>query len=102
LQAFIACSWGTEYIGYVLVCYGAVDALSSYSFGYVIKSVGRVPIFFFAATINATLLVVYFTWMPTGEENYVLFICAGLWGMADAVWQTQINGERLRRYRQVV
>merc|ERR1719361_2176149 len=25
------------------------------------------------------------------DQQYVLFIVAGLWGIADAVWQTQIN-----------
>jgi hypothetical protein len=30
-------------------------------------------------------------WKPSEDEIYVLFIIAGLWGLADAVWQTQIN-----------
>jgi predicted MFS family arabinose efflux permease len=74
----MACSWGTEYIGYVLLCYGLFDAAGSYSFGYIIKYVGRVPIFLFAAAIHLTLFVLFFHWMPTGKNNYVLFICAGL------------------------
>lgn len=32
-----------------------------------------------------------FIWKPTENQIYVLFILAGLWGLADAVWQTQIN-----------
>jgi len=32
-----------------------------------------------------------FIWKPSENEIYVLFILAGLWGLADAVWQTQIN-----------
>lgn len=32
-----------------------------------------------------------FLWKPSENQIYVLFILAGLWGLADAVWQTQIN-----------
>jgi hypothetical protein len=30
-------------------------------------------------------------WKPSEDQMYVLFILAGSWGLADAVWQTQIN-----------
>ncbi|CAG0923128.1 unnamed protein product, partial [Notodromas monacha] len=90
-RAFIACSWGTENIGYVLMCFGVVDAVSSYAFGYVIKLTGRIPLFIAAATMNIVMLIVFFEWMPTPDEKWVLFVSAGVWGMSDAVWQTQIN-----------
>jgi hypothetical protein len=32
-----------------------------------------------------------FIWKPSEDQIFVLFILAGLWGLADAVWQTQIN-----------
>ena len=32
-----------------------------------------------------------FLWKPSANQIVVLFILAGLWGLADAVWQTQIN-----------
>lgn len=32
-----------------------------------------------------------FLWKPSENQLIVLFILAGLWGLADAVWQTQIN-----------
>jgi len=32
-----------------------------------------------------------FIWKPSENQIYILFILAGLWGLADAVWQTQIN-----------
>jgi hypothetical protein len=32
-----------------------------------------------------------FFWKPSANQIIVLFILAGLWGLADAVWQTQIN-----------
>ncbi|CAF4509346.1 unnamed protein product, partial [Rotaria magnacalcarata] len=32
-----------------------------------------------------------FIWKPSEDQIAVLFVLAGLWGLADAVWQTQIN-----------
>jgi hypothetical protein len=31
------------------------------------------------------------TWTPTAATWYVVYILAALWGVADAIWQTQIN-----------
>lgn len=31
-------------------------------------------------------------WRPHPESPLVFFTIAGLWGVGDAVWQTQING----------
>jgi len=31
-------------------------------------------------------------WRPAVNEEYVLYILSGLWGMSDGIWQTQING----------
>lgn len=30
-------------------------------------------------------------WKPSSNQIIILFILAGLWGLSDAVWQTQIN-----------
>lgn len=32
-------------------------------------------------------------WRPHPESPLVFFAIAGLWGVGDAVWQTQINGK---------
>jgi hypothetical protein len=34
-----------------------------------------------------------FLWKPNLDQKFVLFVIAGLWGVADAIWQTQINGK---------
>jgi len=31
-------------------------------------------------------------WLPAADEEYVLYVLSGLWGMSDGVWETQING----------
>lgn len=74
-----------------MIVYGVCDAICSFSFGFIIKKIGRIPIFLFGALVNIVVCVVFFTWKPNPEEAYLFYILAGLWGVADAVWQTQIN-----------
>jgi hypothetical protein len=35
------------------------------SFGYLIKLVGRIPVFILGATINIIVIIVMFSWQPT-------------------------------------
>ncbi|XP_059089375.1 UNC93-like protein [Tigriopus californicus] len=88
---FVSCAYGVQNVGYVVIAYGVSDAVCSFSFGFLIKKVGRVPIFLFGTLVNIVVIVVFFTWSPNPEEQYVFYILAALWGVADAVWQTQIN-----------
>ncbi|CAF0796002.1 unnamed protein product [Brachionus calyciflorus] len=90
-KSFISCVKGVDFVGYIMICYGVSDTLGSYGFGYVIKYIGRIPCFLIAAAMNyATILLMIF-WKPSLETSYVLFIIAIMWGLSDAVWQTQIN-----------
>jgi len=91
-QAYISCAWDVGQVGYVLICYGACDALASISFGPVVRKIGRVPVFIFGSLINAGVIVTLFQWKPDPEESAIFFVIAGLWGIGDAIWQTQING----------
>lgn len=84
-QAFIACAWGVEHIGYVLMCYGAADALGSITCGSIVKKVGRIPIFLFAAALNLSLIIAMFIWRPNPHEPAAFFVIAALWGLADSV-----------------
>ena len=92
---FITCIYGVDYVGWVLITYGVCDAICSLSFGVIIKYTGRPIIYIFGAVVNLTVIVTLLTWELTEEvleQQYVFFILAGLWGVSDAVWQTQING----------
>jgi predicted MFS family arabinose efflux permease len=90
-QAYITCSWGIGNVGYVLICYGVCDAIASISFGPVIRYLGRVPIFIFGALINVAMIITMFYWKPDPSTPVIFFVIAGFWGIADAIWQTQIN-----------
>lgn len=90
-KAYVACAWGLHYIGFVAICFGVVNAIVSLTSGIMVKLVGRIPIFIVAATANVTTFISLLFWKPTSEEYIIFFVVAGVWGMADAVWQTQIN-----------
>lgn len=86
------CAWGIEKIGYVLICYGVVDAISSLGCAPIVKYTGRITIFILGASVNIATIIVMLTWKPSPEQPIMFFVVAGLWGFADAIWQTQING----------
>ena len=52
-------------------------------------------IFSFGAVLNYSLIYTLFQWSPTYQSNKVIYFCiSGLWGVSDAIWQTQINGKK--------
>ena len=95
------CLYGVGQVGWVLMTYGVCDALFSISFGVIIKYTGRPPIYLLGAGINLTVIIIMLTWeLPPDvhDKQWIFFILAGMWGIADAVWQTQINGKQAIQY----
>jgi len=88
---FVTCAYGVHTVGRVLIVFGVCDALASIGFGFVIKKIGRMPIFILGALINLTVIVVMLCWTPTTTTVGVVYVLASLWGIGDAIWQTQIN-----------
>lgn len=44
------------------------------------------------AIVHVSLIVVLLHWKPNPDNPYVFYTVSGLWGVGDAVWQTQVNG----------
>ena len=78
-------------MGKVMMTYGAANALISISTSFVTKRTGRMPVFLFAALINAGALAAMLAWTPTVKTLPVVYTLAALWGVSDAIWQAQIN-----------
>ena len=95
---YVSCVLGVHNVGFVLITYGVFDAICSVSFGAVIKFTGRVPIFLLGAIINIVVVVIFFEWSPLPSQEYLFYILAAMWGISDAVWQTQINGEHMDKH----
>lgn len=75
-----------------MVCNGICQAISSYVFGRLVKYTGRIFVFVVAALINYGVIILMFLWSPKQSQMALLFVIAGLWGIADAIWQTQVIG----------
>ncbi|CAL4066106.1 unnamed protein product, partial [Meganyctiphanes norvegica] len=89
--SYVQCGLGVEMVGYVLICYGVVDSIFSLSLSHVVKLVGRIPVFTMGAVINFSVIIALLFWVPDPDQPVLFFVFAGLWGVSDAVWQTQIN-----------
>ncbi|XP_015174573.1 PREDICTED: UNC93-like protein [Polistes dominula] len=91
-QAYISCVLGVHKVGYVMICFGVVNAGCSLLFGSLMKFVGRQPLMALGAIVHACLIVVLLLWKPRPDNPYIFYSVSGLWGVGDAVWQTQVNG----------
>ncbi|CAD1474028.1 unnamed protein product, partial [Heterotrigona itama] len=91
-QAYISCALGVHRVGYVMICFGVVNAACSLVFGSLMKFVGRQPLMVLGAIVHVSLIVVLLHWKPNPDNPYVFYTVSGLWGVGDAVWQTQVNG----------
>ena len=86
---------GIHNVGYVMICFGVVNAACSLLFGSIMKFVGRAPLMALGAVVHACLVGVLLIWRPHPDSPLVFFTISGLWGVGDAVWQTQVNGNYL-------
>ena len=58
--------------------YKSTDALAKHSFGYVIKLVGRIPVFILGAAINIIVIIVMLSWQPTLANQPGTVVCLTL------------------------
>ncbi|XP_047114462.1 UNC93-like protein [Schistocerca piceifrons] len=91
-QAYVSCALGVHNVGFVMICFGVVNAICSLLFGSVMKFVGRFPLMALGALVHACLVGVLLIWRPNPATPLVFYAISGLWGVGDAVWQTQVNG----------
>ncbi|CAG9855697.1 unnamed protein product [Phyllotreta striolata] len=91
-QAYVSCALGIPSVGYVMICFGCVNAVCSLLFGSIMKYVGRAPIMGLGVLVHGGLQTWMLIWRPHPDTPFKFFMAAGLWGVGDAVWQTQVNG----------
>ncbi|XP_055938334.1 protein unc-93 homolog A-like isoform X1 [Argiope bruennichi] len=90
-KAYVACAWGMYHVGLVFICFGVVDAVMSFCAGRLVKYVSRMAIMFVGAAGNLGVCIVLFLWEPNSDQSVVFFVLVGIWGLSDAIWQTQLN-----------
>ncbi|KAF6116883.1 unc-93-like protein A [Phyllostomus discolor] len=90
-RSYVTCALGIHFVGYVMICFSATNALCSELYGKVSQYTGRIPLYAFGAVTQLSCSVALLLWRPSPDQLAVFFVFSGLWGMADAVWQTQNN-----------
>ncbi|XP_052025761.1 protein unc-93 homolog A isoform X2 [Apodemus sylvaticus] len=90
-KSYVTCALGIHFVGYVMICFSAMTALCSLLYGKISKHTGRAALYMLGAAIHLSCIVVFLLWHPNPAQLPVFFVLSGLWGMADAVWQTQNN-----------
>ena len=64
----MTCAYGVHIVGRVLIVFGICDAAASVGFGFIIKKIGRIPIFILGATINILVIIVMLSWSPARDQ----------------------------------
>uniref|UniRef100_F7F0N8 Protein unc-93 homolog A n=1 Tax=Monodelphis domestica TaxID=13616 RepID=F7F0N8_MONDO len=90
-KSYVTCALGIRYVGYVMICFSATNSLSSMLFGKISQYTGRIALFVLGAVIHLSCIISLLLWKPHPSQMAVFFIFPALWGMADAILQTQTN-----------
>ncbi|XP_052248265.1 protein unc-93 homolog A-like isoform X2 [Dreissena polymorpha] len=90
-KSYVGCALGIENIGFVMICYGVVDAVCSLLFGRLVQFVGHIPFFILAFLLQGGLQITFLVWVPDPSRPVLFYVFAALWGAGDAIIQTQIN-----------
>nr|XP_004459514.2 protein unc-93 homolog A isoform X2 [Dasypus novemcinctus] len=91
-RSYVTCALGIQFVGYMMICFAASDSLFSMLYGKISKYTGRIVLYILGAMIQLACIIAFLLWKPHPSQLAVFFIFPALWGMADAVWQTQNNG----------
>lgn len=90
-KSYVTCALGIQFVGYVMMCFAATDSLCSLLCGRLARYTGRPVLYALGAITNFSCIIALLLWRPHPAQLPLFFVFPGLWGLADAVWQTQNN-----------
>ncbi|XP_066450655.1 protein unc-93 homolog A-like [Eleutherodactylus coqui] len=90
-KSYVTCILGLKYLGFIMICFGVTNSICAAIFGKLAQYTGRVPLFLLGAAINIGCIIGFLIWKPADGNFAVFFVMSGLWGAADAVWQTLLS-----------
>ncbi|UJR18108.1 hypothetical protein I4U23_005008 [Adineta vaga] len=90
-KAFISCTNNPKYVGLVFIVYGVCNSIGCFTFGQLIKIIGRCPFLICAVLIDCSLVITMLIWKPGDNTLVILCVIIGLWGITDGIWLTQIT-----------
>ena len=87
------CALGIHQIGAVMMCFGAMTALSALFIGAISRHIKRLAIMTSGTLFNTGLLIVLLWWKPRHDDLPMFYVIASCLGLCDAIWQTQTNSK---------
>ncbi|KAM6185266.1 protein unc-93 homolog A [Rhynchocyon petersi] len=90
-KSYVTCALGIHFVGYVMICFAGTDSLCSLLYGKLSQYTGRIAIYALGALTQLGCIVALLLWKPYPDQLAVFFVFSALWGVSDAVWQTQNN-----------
>ncbi|XP_033000068.1 protein unc-93 homolog A [Lacerta agilis] len=90
-KSYVTCALGINFVGYVMICFSAANSLCSLLFGKISQFTGRKILFAMGGFLNLACIIGLLLWKPRPSHLALFFVFPALWGVADAIWQTQTN-----------
>ncbi|CAL1528610.1 unnamed protein product, partial [Lymnaea stagnalis] len=92
-QAFVSCSMGVEWVGFVMMAYGASTAMFATVANYLARYLGRVVLMITFIVVDSGLLVTMLLWTPGHGQvsTIIIFSMAVAEGVSEGISQPQFN-----------
>uniref|UniRef100_A0A673AZ13 Protein unc-93 homolog A n=1 Tax=Sphaeramia orbicularis TaxID=375764 RepID=A0A673AZ13_9TELE len=88
---YVTCALGIHFVGFIMMCsVPPTHSVLSCSGGWA-RYTGRGALLCLSALTNFACILALLFWRPHPDDLPVFFVFPALWGMADAIWQTQTN-----------
>ncbi|PVD37677.1 hypothetical protein C0Q70_00276 [Pomacea canaliculata] len=88
-QAFISCSVGIQWVGYVMASFGVLTAAQALGLNFLARYIGRQLLFPAAALADMSVAVAMLLWNPVGADVGLFFILPTVSGFAEGIFQAQ-------------
>ncbi|KAM4865794.1 protein unc-93 homolog A isoform 1-T1 [Thomomys bottae] len=90
-RSYTTCALGIHFVGYVMICFSGTTSVCSLLYGKLSRHTGRAAIYALGAVTHLSCIITLLLWHPRPTQMAAFFLLPSLWGLSDAVWQTQNN-----------
>ena len=91
-QGFLHCIHDDDVTTTYITTFSLLTCLTCLLLSPINRYLGRMVPFGIAAILNAVVMATLLLWSPTASDSHVFLIMAALWGVANGIWTTQLQG----------
>lgn len=92
MKAYVTCPLGMNMLGYVTVCYGVCNALTTAATGPLARRIGWTNILYIGFMITIVIFVVKVVWYPIPSDTIAIFALFAACGAADPLFVSPCYG----------